>query len=208
MDHKLIDLDTRKSFVSEKYKQMPERDVLVAFNDHFDTEMTLKQMQSFISNHRILSGRTGCFPKGNKPWNAGTAGKGVMKKNSGSFTKGQLAHNHKPIGSERINVEGYIQIKTNEPNVWELKHRVVWRTEHGAIPKGGVIRFINSDKTDVRLDNLVLVTRHENALLNKYYEYHNQPPEYKTTVILLAKIKAKTFDLSKVKKKSSRRTND
>lgn len=199
MNHKLIDLDTRKAFVSEKYKQMSERDVLVAFNDHFGTEMTLKQLQSFISNHRILSGRTGCFPKGNRPWNADTAGKGVMKRNSGSFTKGQLAHNLKPIGSERTNVDGYIEIKTKEPSTWRHKHRVIWEKEHGEIPKGGVIRFINSDKTDVRLANLVLVTRHENALLNKYYKHHEQPPEHKTTVILLAKIKAKTFDLSKVK---------
>ncbi len=49
--------------------------------------------------------------------------KGIVFKGSekGWFEKGHISKNHKPIGSERINVAGYIEIKTAEPNKWELR---------------------------------------------------------------------------------------
>ena len=52
------------------------------------------------------------------------------------FKKGQTPVNHRDVGSERVNVDGYLEIKVAEPNRWRLKHRVIWEQVNGAIPKG------------------------------------------------------------------------
>lgn len=39
------------------------------------------------------------------------------------FRKGNIPANHKPIGYERINADGYIEVKVAEPNKFRLKHR-------------------------------------------------------------------------------------
>jgi hypothetical protein len=74
------------------------------------------------------TGRTGCFEKGDKPWNTGT--KGVCKPNSGNFKSGQVSWNKKPVGYERIcSKDGYVIVKVAEPNVFKLKHRIVWKKQ-------------------------------------------------------------------------------
>ncbi|MEI8609983.1 HNH endonuclease signature motif containing protein [Enterovibrio sp. Hal110] len=113
-------------------------------------------MRCFTRNHGIKSRRTGQFPKGHVPFNTGT--KGIMKANSGTFKKGNEPVNRRPIGSERINVEGYIEIKVAEPSQWALKHRIVYEQAHGEIPPRHNIRFRDGDRQNLSLDNMVLVS--------------------------------------------------
>ncbi len=181
-------------FIKIGYPQCSLPELTKRFNAQFSTEKTESQIRAFTRNHGIKSGRTGYFAKGQKPHNAGT--KGVMKANSGSFKKGQVPHNHKMVGSERVNVEGYIEIKTAEPNIWELKQRVVYEQEHGPIPAGHNVRFRNGDRQDCSPDNLFLVDNHENALLNQRYKLNHQPLEIRDTLVLMARIDVKTQRLT------------
>ena len=77
------------------------------------------------------------------------------------FKKGQTPVNHRNVGSERVNVDGYIEIKVAEPNRWRLKHRVIWEQVNGAIPKGFNVQFKNHNRQDCRLDNLYLISKAE-----------------------------------------------
>lgn len=91
------------------------------------------------------------------------------------FKKGHKPANWKPVGSERTNAEGYIEVKTAEPNKWQLKHRILWEETHGPIPRGFNIQFRNGNRTDVRLDNLYIIDRAtqlatENSLMVRYPE--------------------------------------
>lgn len=77
------------------------------------------------------------------------------------FKKGNLPANHRKVGSERVNVDGYIEVKVAEPNKWRLKHRNVWEEHNGPIPKGYNIQFKNRISTDCRIENLYILSRAE-----------------------------------------------
>lgn len=117
---------------------------------------------------QISSGLTGRYEKGHVPNNKG---KKMSKEQYGKckrtmFRKGNIPHNHRPIGSERINVCGYTEVKVEEPNKWRPKHQVVWEREYGKIPKQHVIIFADGNKQNFDLDNLVCVSRQELVRLN------------------------------------------
>ena len=77
------------------------------------------------------------------------------------FKKGQTPVNHRDVGSERVNVYGYIEIKVAEPNRWRLKHRVIWEQVNGSIPKGYNVQFKNHNRQDCRIENLYLISKAE-----------------------------------------------
>jgi len=174
-----------------------ERKVLTeAVNAKFNTTFSMDNIKSLCTRKKWKTGRTGYFEKGCKPWTAGT--KGIVKPNSGSFKKNQEAWNHKPIGYERIcSKDGYVFIKTAEPNVFELKHRVVWIQHHGEIPADHVITFKNLDKTDCRIENLVLLNRSELVRYNQSFKKLATPGN-NASCILLARIKSKKHEIRKV----------
>lgn len=89
------------------------------------------------------------------------------------FRKGNTPANHREVGEERVNVDGYVEVKVAEPRTWKLKHRVIWEAANGAIPKGYNIQFRNGNRQDVRLENLYMISqaeqmRTENGLIAKY----------------------------------------
>lgn len=91
------------------------------------------------------------------------------------FKKGRPSLNRRPVGSERVNVDGYIEMKIQEPNKWALKHRFVWEHFHGPIPEGHNIQFKDGNKENCSLDNLYLISRadqlkNENSLMARYPE--------------------------------------
>jgi hypothetical protein len=82
------------------------------------------------------------------------------------FPKGHKPHNHKPVGSERINKDGYIEVKTAEPRRWEHKHRVVWEQKNGPVPPKHIVRFKDKNPTNIQLENLECVSMAQNAIDN------------------------------------------
>ena len=77
------------------------------------------------------------------------------------FKKGQIPHNYKEVGTEIINADGYVQVKVADPNVWKLKHRLIWEQAHGEIPEGYNVQFKNHNPLDIRLENLYLISKAE-----------------------------------------------
>lgn len=158
-------------------------------NIHFGTSLTVDQIKALCTRQKWKSGRTGRFEKGSKSWNSGT--KGICKTNSGTFKLGIRAWNKKSIGYERITQDGYIEIKIAEPNVFDLKHRIIWEQYNGSIPKDCALAFKNMDKTDCRIENLILLTRAELCRLNQSFIQYSTPETHESC-ILLAKIKNAT----------------
>lgn len=128
------------------------------------------------------------FKKGQTPANKGLRrpgwSPGRMKETQ--FKKG-VATNWHPVGATRL-VDGYLYRKISDVrNVpwtrnWRQEHYLIWESAHGPIPKGHNVGFKNGDRTDIRLDNLELVSRRENMARNTV---HNLPRPLAQTVQLL-----------------------
>lgn len=143
------------------------REIQQAFCEQFGWNISINQVKTYIKNHKLNTGRTGRFEKGHVPANKGEKGVCAEGCKKTWFKKGNIPVNHRSVGSERINKDGYIEIKVEEPNKWRLKHRVVWEMAHGEIPKDNVIIFKDNDKTNTDIDNLILTEKGVNATLNK-----------------------------------------
>ncbi len=181
------------SFLQE-HEVTPRANLTALFNSKFSTNVSVDSIKAKCLRMGLKTGRTGQLEKGNQPWNTGT--KGVMKPNVTSFKKGNVSWNKKPVGSERTTKDGYLEVKIAEPNVFELKHRVVWAEANGEIPKDHAIVFKNKDKTDCRLENLMLLTRGELARLNQTY-IKLSTPETNEACVLMAKVKNKIHQLER-----------
>ena len=88
------------------------------------------------------------------------------------FKKGCKAGTHKrkgpskPVGTEKICVDGYIKIKISEDK-WMHKHHYVWQQHYGEIPKGYNIIFLDKNKKNFDINNLAAVSRKELLFINK-----------------------------------------
>ena len=94
--------------------------------------------------------------------------KGIENSKKTRFKKGGTSWNKKPVGSERISKDGYIYIKTAEPNKYELKHRVIFEKEFGKIPKGMLVQFKDGNRKNINPKNLYLISRSDQVTQNKF----------------------------------------
>src|SRR5690606_7155894 len=150
--------DEQLQFLREQYPKLSKKELLIKVNTHFRLQLKMNQLEGCLKNHKITSGRTGRFTKGQPSWNKGKKGLKIGGKGSW-FKKGHLPANYRPVGSERLNVDGYVEIKVADPNKWRLKQRHVWEQANGPILKGHVIIFLDQNKLNCELDNLMMITR-------------------------------------------------
>jgi hypothetical protein len=124
------------------------------------------------------------FQPGLTPWNKGkhfdSGGRSVLTR----FKPGQMPPNRRSVGDIRITTDGNLEIKLGEGmRQWKTLSHYVWFVQHGTWPpKGYVLRAINGDNHDPRIENLELLTRSENMRRNSYHT--NYPPEVKKLVQL------------------------
>lgn len=127
------------------------------------------------------------FPKGNASWNKGRKGLAIGGVET-QFKKGAKPHNYKQIGSERI-VDGYLYVKTEDPNKWVQKHYLVWQEKTGALPpKGSVLAFKDGNKMNFAFENLELLSRNEWMSRNTIHQY---PEPLKEVIRLSQKLRRK-----------------
>lgn len=174
-------------FIRDKCKLMMDGELAEAFNATFGLNKTAGNIKSARKNHGFLTGRNGRFLPGQRP-SPNARPKGPS---STSFKKGNRPHNWMPVGSERVNGDGYIDVKVAEPNVWVYKQRLIFEAAHGPIPDSQCVIFKDGDNRNFDISNLVLVSREELAVMNKM-QVGSLPVELKDSGLLLAKLKIKT----------------
>lgn len=136
------------------------------------------------------------FKKGMTPWNKGIK-TGI--RHSKLFKKGNVTWNTRELFSERLDKDGYTIIKIAEPNKWMRKHRWIYEQKNGKIPEDSTIIFADGNKDNFNIENLVLVSRAELAILVRC-RLISSVPELTKTGLNIAKIKIKLAEIRKEKK--------
>lgn len=183
---------------------LPRRDLHARFVERFDrADVTRDQIKAKCTRMGLKTGRTGCYRTGNVPANKGRRGQSAPGSKATQFKSGQMPHNTKPLGYERIcKKDGYILIKVaqRDPHTGAAtrmvrKHRHVWAQANGPIPKGHVVRFLNGDKTDCDIENLICVPTSLNARLN-VMGFNDLPPELRGTALAQARLADRIGELA------------
>lgn len=102
------------------------------------------------------------------------------------FKKGNRPVNYRPVGSERINVEGYVEVKVAEGKPWRHKQRVVWEEAHGKLPSDVVVSFKDGNKQNCELDNLYLATKADKL---REVSVNNYPDDVREVIHMRAVLK-------------------
>lgn len=166
------------TFLKKFYPLESREKLTVRFNIAFALDKNVDQIVAVLKRHNIKSGRNG----------------GSTGYHKNQFQKGMVAHNKKPLGSERTRKTSYTEIKVAEPDVWEAKQRLIWVAHFGPIPDGHMVRFKDSDKANFDPDNLFTVSNSEHQRLN-LAKFKDAWPEHKDTIILIAKVDSKSAEL-------------
>lgn len=185
-------------FMMEIIPGHTEPEIRDEFYKQFKIKLSESQIKNFKHRYKIKSGtHGGRFLKGQEAHNKGQkVSKEVYEKMAPTmFKKGQMPHNHKPVGSERINVDGYVEVKTKEPKTWELKQRVVYREHYkDEIGKDEVVIFLDGNRLNFNPENLRKINRAELVRYNQDHLYGDDP-EMNEVALNIAKLKTKVGEL-------------
>lgn len=215
-NHKLKKVDGHLTaeeiaFIQDNGAGRNTEELTVLFNARFNKKKTIKAMSALRYKYGAKSGlktrvpNSGQFPKGHVPHSKGKKQTDFMsvaaieRTKATRFQKGHPVWNHKPIGSTRVNVYGYVEEKVAEPNKWRLKHQIVWEAAHGKTKKGEMIVFLDGNKQNCSLENLTVINQSVNARLNQGH-LRSKYPEITKVAITLGKVIAKTHQRSNKEK--------
>jgi hypothetical protein len=142
------------------------------FNKHFGTSLTVEQVRAALHNRGIRNSRDCRFRPGSTPPNKGKKGVCPPGCKKGWFKPGNIPQTYVPVGTEQTNSEGYVVVKiANHPKGgfkknWAFKHVLIWEKKNGPVPNGHVILFADRNRLNVKLSNLLMVSRSELAVMN------------------------------------------
>ncbi len=176
----------------EQNRTLERLELVRQFNEIFGLAQTASQLSSLCKRKKWHSGRTGRFAPGHIP-SPKARPKGP---NSTSFKKGSKPYNWLPVGSERINTEGYRDVKIAEPNVWKQKHRINWEAVHSELKPSITLRFIDGDKLNCEVSNLAAAPRDVHLHLNRR-GFETLPAVLKPTALTLMRLECKIFSRRK-----------
>ena len=194
--------EEEKKYLKEITPGKHYKEIQELMKNKFNLEFTMNQIKGAIWRYKLNTGFTGRFQKGDIPFNKGKSQKDYMsaesieKTKKTRFKKGQSPINWRPVGSERITKDGYTEIKIAEPNVWKLKHLVVWEKENGPIPKGHALVFADGNKENLDINNLMLISR-EKLLIMNTNELIKKDAELTKTGVLIAEVLIKANERMK-----------
>lgn len=184
--------DEEKEYLASIVKGSTYEEITKQMNDKFEYNFSKEQIKGMMYRNKLTTGTVGYFKKGSTPWNKGL--KGYMGANKTSFKKGTIPPQYRPVGSERITKDGYVEIKVEDPNKWELKHRVIWEQHNGEIPKGYAIIFADGDKSNLDIDNLLLVSRKQLLFMNRN-NLRSQNKEFTKVGVNIANVMIKLSEI-------------
>lgn len=128
------------------------------------------------------------YAKGHEPANKGKKmpAETYAKVAPTMFGKGHKPHNFRPVGSERLTKDGYLERKVANPKTWRAVHVLVWEAAHGPVPAKHKVIFKDNNKLNNELTNLECVSYADLMRRNSIVRY---PAELRFAMKTLKKLK-------------------
>ncbi|MBD3738599.1 MAG: HNH endonuclease [Rhodobacteraceae bacterium] len=195
----IIYSDLELSFVKVR-ADLPRRELHAEFCRVFGrSDVSLSNLNSLCKRNGWMTGRTGCFPKGNVPQNKGKKGFCAPGSEKGWFRKGErrgvAVDLYKPIGTERLSKEGYVERKIHDgmplQSRWRAVHLINWEAENGPVPEGHVLKCLDGDKANTAPSNWACIPRSMLPKLNARWggvKFDDAPDELKPTIMEIVKL--------------------
>lgn len=121
-------------------------------NEKYGLELSEKQIKSYKKTHKLKSGVDTTFKDGHMPFNIHCK-----------------PHNILPVGSERLDIDGYYKVKVAAtdtlPERWRPKHHVIYEAVHDSMPEGHILLFADQDKHNLDINNLILVSKEQRLVM-------------------------------------------
>ena len=126
------------NWLRENISNYTYKELVVAFNSHFQTDKNYYTLKSHCGRMKLISGKPA--------------------------TKGIRNWRNAPIGTERIGSNGRIMVKVSDHPTsratkdhslnWMDKGRFVWEQHHGKIPEGHNIVYLDGNPLNCDISNL------------------------------------------------------
>ena len=183
--------DDDKRLLRRWYPHLPTADVAHILRRSLSATYAMAKYMGVTKSPAYLASPAACrlrrgdnvgtktrFGKGQLPWNKGMVGLAIGGRET-QFKKGHRGGRaqqlYKPVGTERLSKEGYLERKINDDmplqRRWRAVHLIEWEAVNGPLPTGHALTFKDGDKTHHALDNLELITRAELMRRNSCHQY-------------------------------------
>ena len=201
-------------FIRDNSWGVPSKEMARIVNEKFGTDFTPTRMKAFRQRNRIKSGCKGWYQKGHSPGNKGKKLEEYVtdperledikrRMRPTQFKKGEPPVNEMPLGAIVINTDGYKLRKKQMTGTlwerWEFMHRAIWEEHNGPIPEGMMITFKDGNKENCDIDNLMMVTKGENAQLT-HLHLRSEDPDLTEAGLNMIKLKNAAKDIRKKRK--------
>ncbi len=179
---------------------LPAGEMHAAFCARFRRDVAKENLVALRKRLGVATGRDGRFRAGHESWNAGMTGYCPPGSEKGWFRPGErrgvATRLYQPIGTERIDKNGYRQRKVNDGPAlhrrWRHVHLIEWEALNGPVPKGMALKCLDGDRTNTAPQNWTPVPR---ALLPRLAggrhgrtPYDAAPDDVKPALLLVAKL--------------------
>jgi hypothetical protein len=183
----------------EALQALPRRDLHAEFCKHFGREdVSIDNIKRLCNRKGWNTGRTGHFTKGMPPANKGkkmpfNADSARTQFKKGGRT-GRANDLYKPIGTERVSKDGYLERKIHDgmplQSRWRAVHLVEWEKQHGPLPEGMCLKCLDGNKSNTEPSNWEAIPRALLPRLNGRFgrNYDQAEPEVKPTIMAVAKL--------------------
>lgn len=165
--------EEEKKYIVENIKGQYARDFIQKFNEKFNRNISILQIQRYKKNHKI---KCNC-PKYN-----------VGEENA---KKKRL-----PIGSVTKRNDGKLYIKVENPRTWKPYQVYLYEKYIGEVPHGMTVTFLDGNEYNFELNNLCLV-RPKDALLAGHLGLYFKDKELTRTGLIIASLRNKTAERRK-----------
>lgn len=188
-------------YIFQHYEGIGPKQMTQMVNDEFGCEYRHSQVSAFYKNRHLNSGLTGRYEKGNVPANKGKKGICYPGSEKGHFRKGNKPVNTMPIGTVVKKTDGYYWEKIGPGKLeWKQLHILLWERAGRQIPEGHLLIFKDGNKENCTLENLMLISRAENGVMNKF-GLRFSSAEHTETGHLIARIKIEQAKRKRPQKK-------